>query len=135
MNLDTPNEPVPEMAGYVYIFRDVGEHSNEIKVGYSKHPEKRVRQLHTSGTIWRMHVYNLWHVTNMRLAERAAHAVLDGHRINTRREFFAIAPGPHFTLEERHDEVNTGSILWHLAGLIDDALGQLDVKLDWIVHP
>lgn len=123
------------MPGYLYIFRDVGEHSNEIKVGYSIHPEKRVRQLHTSGTVWRMQVYTLWFVSNMRLAENAAHVVLEAHRINPRREFFEIAPSPGFNLQERHDDINTDSILWYLAGLLDDTLSECGVKIDWIIDP
>lgn len=132
MNLDEPGFPIPDMPGYVYVFRDVGEHSNEIKVGYSIHPKDRVRQLHSSGTIWPMQVYWLWEVSNMRLAEKAAHAALEAHRINPRREFFEIAPSPHFNLEERHNSETTDAILWELIGDITEAMSILGIEPTWV---
>lgn len=123
------------MPGFIYVLRDRGEHSNEIKVGYSIHPHKRARELHTTGTIWKMAVYSVWEVTNMRLAEKTAHEVLHLHRVRPGREFFEIMPPPHFTLAQRHDAVDQRSILWHLTGLVDDAIRRDGLVIDWDYNP
>ncbi|KGH30839.1 GIY-YIG nuclease family protein [Comamonas testosteroni] len=87
-------------AGYIYIFRNDRLH-NEIKVGLSKNPFKRVMQLHTTATATPMNISAIWWVHDMRRAERIAHNRLADHRINRRREFFLIAPPEDFDEFER----------------------------------
>ncbi|WP_010459635.1 GIY-YIG nuclease family protein [Acidovorax radicis] len=86
--------------GFIYIFRHDRLH-NEIKVGLSKNPFKRVMQLHTTATATPMNISVIWWVSDMRTAERIAHNRLADHRINRRREFFLIAPPNDFDEFER----------------------------------
>jgi T5orf172 domain len=80
------NEP-----GYIYII--VNEtNPNEIKIGLSIDPVSRVKQLHTSGTALPMYFKFIWYVSNMKIAEKAAHEIMKGHRVNPRREFFHLVP-------------------------------------------
>ena len=81
--------------GYVYILRDP-MNNNLIKVGFSINPFNRVRQLYNTSTSLPFSIYQIWWVRDMRLAEKAAHECLRGHRVNDRREFFEIAPLEHF---------------------------------------
>lgn len=111
-----PKEPEP---GYVYVFRDP-LNNNLIKVGLSKDPAARRMQLHTTGTALPMNIYHVWHVSDKRLAESAAHAILDDHRVNGRREFFEIAPLPYFSDFERRDYDITSDFLDALIERIEE---------------
>lgn len=88
--------------GYVYILRD-HLNNNLIKVGLSKDPISRRQQLYNTSTALPMTLYHLWKVNDMRHAEKIAHIRLEEHRVNPRREFFEIAPLPHFSDFERTD--------------------------------
>lgn len=90
------------MEGYIYILRDPRD-NNLIKVGFSINPFNRVRQLYNTSTPLPFSIYQIWWVRDMRLAEKAAHECLRGHRINDRREFFEIAPLEHFDEYEARD--------------------------------
>ena len=79
--------------GYVYILRD-RLNNNEIKVGLSKDPISRIKQLHNTSTALPMYLYYVWEVQDMRYAEKIAHDSLSDHRINNRREFFEILTIP-----------------------------------------
>lgn len=70
--------------GFIYIFRNDRLH-NEIKVGLSKNPFKRVMQLYTTATATPMNISVIWWVSDMRSAERIAHNRLADHRINRMR--------------------------------------------------
>jgi len=117
-------EPTP---GFIYIFRNF-LNNNLIKVGLSKDPIARNKQLHTTGTELPMTIYHVWHVNNMRLAEQAAHDILSGHRVNNRREFFEIAPLPHFNEFERTNYDVTSEFLYTLTGLIEDGWDYLEIQ-------
>ena len=81
----------PSGPGYIYIL--VNEtNPNEIKIGLSVDPVRRVKQLHTSGTALPMYFKYVWEVSNMKIAEEAAHEIMRGHRVNPRREFFHLVP-------------------------------------------
>lgn len=86
--------------GYIYIMR-MNENNNMIKVGYSKNPIERRRQLYRTGNPTPLSIYHLWFVSDMRLAEKAAHICLKMHRVNNKREFFEIADALNFTELER----------------------------------
>lgn len=45
--------------GYVYILRD-RVNNNEIKVGLSKDPISRIKQLHNTSTALPMYLYYVW---------------------------------------------------------------------------
>ena len=81
--------------GYLYILRDPIKH-NIIKVGFSKNPFKRIKQLYNTSTPLPYNLSAIWWVSDMRLAEKVAHQRLREHRINARREFFEIAPSFDF---------------------------------------
>lgn len=81
----------PKGPGYIYILVN-STNPNEIKIGLSVDPVRRVQQLHSSGTAMPMYFQYVWYVPNMKLAEEAAHEVMRGHRVNPRREFFHLVP-------------------------------------------
>jgi len=81
----------PKGPGYIYILVN-STNPNEIKIGLSVDPVRRVRQLHSSGTAMPMYFQYVWYVPDMKLAEEAAHEVMRGHRVNPRREFFHLVP-------------------------------------------
>lgn len=107
------------MNGYVYIFRDQ-LNNNLIKVGFSIHPITRLKQLHTTGTPLPFSMAHAWWVGDMRLAEKIAHARLRDHRVNSRREFFFIAPPSDFSHFEQTDYDITCVFLDTLIELIED---------------
>jgi hypothetical protein len=113
--------------GYIYILRDQ-LNNNIIKVGYSKNPFKRVKQLHNTSTALPMAFYQLWWTDDMLLAEKAAHVCLDGHRINSRREFFEIAPLPYFDDFERTDYETTCVYLDTLIEIIEEGFKTLELN-------
>jgi hypothetical protein len=106
------------MDGYVYIFRD-RLNNNLIKVGFSIHPIARLKQLHTTGTPLPFFLAHAWWVADMRAAEKIAHVRLQDHRINTRREFFFIAPPNDFSEFEQNDYDITCVFLDALIELIE----------------
>lgn len=112
--------------GFIYIFRD-HLNNNLIKVGFTKDPLTRRKQLHTTGTALPMTIYHVWNVSDKHLAEQAAHEILKGHRVNGRREFFEIAPLPHFSSFERTDYDITSDFLYTLRGLIEEGWDFLDI--------
>ena len=77
--------------GYIYILVN-STNPNEIKIGLSIDPFKRIKQLHTSGTAMPMYPQYLWKVSNMKTAEAYAHQTMKGHRVNPKREFFHLVP-------------------------------------------
>lgn len=113
--------------GFVYVFRDRLD-NNRIKVGYSTDPVARLRQLYTTATPAPLAPYCIWRVSNMRIAEHIAHVVLDDHRINKRREFFEIAPTPHFTQFEQTDYDTTSVFLDALLELIEEGMEMQSVE-------
>lgn len=124
-------DKAPSLPGFVYVMRGVENRSDEIKVGYSKDPVRRRQQLHTSGTVWPMNIVRLWLVDNMRIAEAAAHDILEPRRKNDRREFFSIAPFEHYSLPERYEDTITDPILWELLDYIEDAFYQAGIGYEW----
>lgn len=76
---------------HVYIMRNP-RNDNDIKVGLSINPINRQKQLYRTNTPLPFNLYAVWAVSNHREAEKIAHEVLSGHRINERREWFEIAP-------------------------------------------
>ncbi len=82
----SPSEP-----GYIYILLN-NTNPNEFKIGLSIDPVRRASQLHTSGTALPMYFKYIWLVSNMKIAEEAAHEIMKGHRVNPRREFFHLVP-------------------------------------------
>lgn len=126
--------------GFIYIFRNDRLH-NEIKVGLSKNPFKRVMQLYTTATATPMNISVIWRVSDMRSAERIAHKRLADHRINSRREFFLIAPPNDFSELERMCYDTTTICLEVLEELIefdwDNAgitFGEMDVRKMYEAH-
>jgi hypothetical protein len=105
--------------GYLYVFRDM-LNSNIIKVGFSKNPFNRIKQLYNTSTAIPLGIRQIWWVGNMRRAERIAHYRLEYHRINPRREFFEIAPRQDFNEFERMDYDITSTCLDVLIELIED---------------
>lgn len=92
----------PSGPGYIYIFLNE-TNPNEIKIGLSIDPIRRVKQLHTSGTALPMRFKYVWEVSNMKKAEEAAHEIMRGHRVNPRREIFHLVPaGAALDLETPH---------------------------------
>ena len=81
----------PKGPGYIYILVN-STNPNEIKIGLSINPVRRVQQLHSYGTAMPMYFQYVWYVPNMKLAEEAAHEIMRGHRVNPRREFFHLVP-------------------------------------------
>lgn len=76
---------------HVYIMRNPRNH-NDIKVGLSINPLNRQKNFYRTNTPLPFDIHTVWAVSDHRLAEQIAHAVLDDHRINERREWFEIAP-------------------------------------------
>ncbi|HAS6087995.1 TPA: GIY-YIG nuclease family protein [Vibrio parahaemolyticus] len=113
--------------GYLYIFRDENN-NNLIKVGFSKDPIARIEQLYNTSSAERFTMYCLWHVDNMRKAEEVAHFVLKDHRINPKREFFEIAPEPHFSAYDTVDYDTSCIYLDALIEIIDNMLYDMDVE-------
>lgn len=112
--------------GYVYILRD-HLNNNLIKVGLTKNPINRRRQLYNTSTALPMDLYYLWRVDDMRKAERIAHIRLDSHRVNSRREFFEIAPLPNFNDFERTNYDMSCIYLDALIQLIEDDFDYCEV--------
>lgn len=108
--------------GFVYIFRHDRLH-NEIKVGLSKSPFKRLKQLYTTATATPMNINAIWWVGDMRRAERIAHERLADHRISSKREFFLIAPPNDFDEYERMSYDLTSDCLDILKELIEGDWG------------
>jgi len=81
----------PSRQGFIYIFVNT-TNPNEIKIGLSEDPVRRRQQLHSSGTAEQMYIKYIWEVSNMKLAEKIAHEVMKGHRVNPKREFFHLVP-------------------------------------------
>lgn len=104
--------------GFIYIFRDP-LNNNLIKVGFSKNPFHRLRQLHNTSTPSQFLISQIWWVADMRQAENIAHNRLQDHRINPRREFFEIAPSMDFHDFERMDYDITSTYLDVLIELIE----------------
>lgn len=113
--------------GYVYILRDP-LNNNVIKVGFSINPFKRVKQLYNTSTPLPLNIYQIWWVRDMRLAEKAAHECLRGHRINERREFFEIAPSEHFDEYESRDYDLSCVYLDTLIEIIEDGFHYMDLE-------
>lgn len=79
--------------GFVYVLRNLDPTwYNRIKVGLSVDPIERSKQLYATGVPYPFVPYYAWAVTDMALAERIAHAVLDDHRIMGNREHFDVIP-------------------------------------------
>lgn len=106
-------------AGYVYIFRDP-LNDNLIKVGLSKDPFARRQQLFRTGNALPFNFYQIWAVSDMRLAEQVAHNRLADQRVNDRREFFEIAPRRDFWPHEYTCYDTTTVCLDVLIELIED---------------
>lgn len=106
------------MDGYIYVFRDQ-LNNNLIKVGLSKQPITRIKQLHTTGTALPFSLWHAWWVSDMRTAERIAHNRLADHRINPRRELFFIAPRKDFSEFEQNNYETTSVFLNTLTELIE----------------
>lgn len=126
--------------GFIYIFRNDRLH-NEIKVGLSKNPFKRVMQLYTTATATPMNISVIWWVSDMRRAERIAHNRLAYHRINSRREFFLIAPPNDFSEFECMCYDTTSAYLEFLEELIESdwasaaiEFGEMDVRKMYEAH-
>lgn len=125
---------------FIYIFRNDRLH-NEMKLGFSKNPFKRVMQLYTTATATPMNISVIWWVSDMCRAERIAHNRLADHRINSRREFFQIAPSTDFSELERMCYDTTTICLEVLEGLIEGdwanagiAFQKMDVRKMYEVH-
>lgn len=122
----------PSGPGYIYIL--VNEtNPNEFKIGLSVDPVRRVKQLHTSGTALPMYFKYVWKVINMKEAEHAAHAVMSGHRVNSRREFFHLVPADQaLYLETPHPHLGGHDLadvyLEAVRELIEDGWDYLDIK-------
>lgn len=112
--------------GYLYILRDP-LNNNLIKIGYSISPFDRVKQLYNTSTALPYHVAYIWWVDDMRLAEKGAHALLSGHRVNSRREFFEIAPSSDFDIYEQNCYDTTSCFLETLVEIIEDGLNELEI--------
>ncbi|MFC3153176.1 GIY-YIG nuclease family protein [Litoribrevibacter euphylliae] len=113
--------------GYVYILRDP-MNNNVIKVGFSINPFKRVKQLYNTSTPLPLNIYQIWWVRDMRLAEKAAHECLRGHRINDRREFFEIAPSEHFDEYESRDYDLSCVYLDTLIEIIEEGFSYMNLE-------
>jgi hypothetical protein len=75
---------------YLYVMRCPAHGRDIYKIGYSdRDPEFRAREL-SSATASPVHflVVQAWAVSDGRAAERAAHDLLNEHRLNDSREFF-----------------------------------------------
>lgn len=102
--------------GFVYVLRSLDPTwFNRIKVGLSVDPIERGRQLYTTGVPFPFFPYHVWAVTDMALAERVAHVVLDDHRLNNSREHFDVIPFHRRlavlgTLDEPADEIVLGCL-------------------------
>ena len=105
--------------GFLYVFRDT-LNNNLIKVGFSKNPFNRIKQLYNTSTATPLGITQIWWVGNMRQAEQIAHCRLEDHRINPRREFFEIAPRRDFDEFERMDYDVTSTCLDVLIELIEN---------------
>ncbi|AFT95755.1 hypothetical protein AMBAS45_11450 [Alteromonas macleodii str. 'Balearic Sea AD45'] len=122
----------PSGPGYIYIL--VNEtNPNEIKIGLSVNPARRVKQLHSSGTAMPMYFKYLWYVPNMKLAEEAAHEIMRGHRVNPRREFFHLVPDEAaLDLETPHQHFGghdlAGDYLHTFRELIEDGWDYLNIR-------
>jgi hypothetical protein len=79
--------------GYLYVLRDP-LNDNVMKIGLSKDPFARVKQLDRTGNALPLVHERIWWVSDMDAAEKIAHARLAPHRIRRRREFFAITDNP-----------------------------------------
>lgn len=87
--------------GYVYLFQN-GNNLNEIKIGCSQNPIERRNQLHNTSTARKMFICSIWFVNDMRLAEKAAHELMAGHRVSDKREIFNLIPDPYIGFEVPH---------------------------------
>jgi len=112
--------------GYIYIMRDP-INNNLIKVGFSVNPFNRVKQLYNTSTPLPFNIYQIWWVEDMRLAEKAAHECLRGHRINNRREFFEIAPSEYFDKYESSDYDISSCYLNTLIEIIENGFNYIDI--------
>lgn len=82
-----------EVAGaYVYVMRCPAHGADIYKVGFStKDPEIRARELSSAtASPVKFLLVQAWPVTEGRLAEEAAHAALERHRLADNREFFQV---------------------------------------------
>lgn len=79
------------MPGYIYFMQNP-RHPMELKIGFSKNPAARVKQLYRTGNPMPFSVRALWWVSNMDLAEKNIHVAFAEHRVNPRREFFDVVP-------------------------------------------
>ncbi|HGF4916494.1 GIY-YIG nuclease family protein [Vibrio parahaemolyticus] len=112
--------------GYIYIMEDQSN-CNIVKVGYSEDPIQRLRQLYTTGTPLPYIITYLWGVKDMLNAERVAHAVLEGHRVNPNREFFYIVP-PMSNLPGQYCPDTCDCYLYTLAGLIEERFSDCNIE-------
>lgn len=121
----------PKGPGYIYILVN-STNPNEIKIGLSVDPVRRVKQLHSSGTAMPMYFKYVWYVLNMQLAEAVAHEVMRGHRVNPRREFFHLVPEEAaLELETPHQHFGGDDLadvyLHTISELIEDGWDYLDI--------
>lgn len=64
--------------------------NNIVKIGISKHPLKRVKQLQT-GTSDRLYLYKWFDVVNPKKLEKYVHKLLWKHRIHPLGEWFKLS--------------------------------------------
>ncbi|BCN23952.1 GIY-YIG nuclease family protein [Vibrio alfacsensis] len=126
----------PKRPGYVYIFVN-STNPNEIKIGLSVNPGRRIKQLHSSGTAKPMYIQYLWKVPNMKEAEQAAHEVMAGHRVNHRREFFhLVTEGAALDLETPHPHFGghelAGVYLHSIRELIENGWDYIDMAYELV---
>ncbi len=89
-----PPKELVEPRNFVYIFRNPLNY-NVIKIGLSGHPVRRIKDLYNTSTALPYEIVCVWEVDDMRMAEKAAHKLLEDHRINPDREYFEL-----FTCEQ-----------------------------------
>jgi len=94
------NGPSPYDPGYIYILR-TGNNVNEIKIGLTRELPQRLKSLYNTSVALPFNPKVLWKVPSMKPAEEAAHAVMQSHQINDRREYFHVVSPVHATAEER----------------------------------
>ena len=128
----------PKGPGYIYILVN-RTNPNEIKIGLSVDPVRRVKQLHSSGTAMPMYIQYVWYVPNMKLAEEAAHEVMRGHRVNPRREFFHLVPeDAALDLETPHQHYGGHDLadvyLQTIRVLIEDGWDYLNIEYERVTN-
>lgn len=76
--------------GYLYVMSNPNDDSGAYKIGYSKHPDARSRELMGSGHMesGRFDILLCYPVVQARKAERIAFSLLSDFRYNEKKEFF-----------------------------------------------